>query len=911
MATTDERILKALEKLGEKGKESGPSLGLDTNAKDFKKALDVSKDGLRSFADEAKSSLGTWRDLSKVGAGFSNDIIGMSTAAASSRMSLDDFAKVVKDNATNMTGLGGSVGRGAETFAKLSKSFFDSNLDRGLREIGYTSKELNDVLALTAGAQKSAFSEKAGTDKMAKEAAAGMAKEMDLISKLTGKSRAEQLEAMNKSKADGQVEAKLRLLTAGKGEEEAARIRNEYMTGLLESQKQGTEQAYKEFFATGTYLSEEAATQAALFGKQARAQEESIKAMQSGDFTKAAEARANSAAESLKNQSDKTLLTVATFGSAAGTAGDVMKKNIEVNDALYHSVATVKKEYEAQHGTMMSWSDALKETRSRIEKEQAGLDKEGKARSGATEGLIAIEKAQQDFRAGLAGAAEAVDKDGKGLANALRDTGTVVKNVIKDIEGYSTGGNIGKNIREKAEAGMQGDKAGGAVGGATKAASDVANKGIETGAKIAGELSGPNNPLGPMSGASGGTPLQKREVGGPVDAGTPYLVGEGGKAEIFVPKVAGDIVPMDKVGSTLPPPPDPKEQKSFAESMAASVKKGMQTVGVDPNMRGNPTGGMDGFDLSSVSKDIKTSISSVVGGGSSTTRSVQNEDSLAASKELQSVKEQMAAEKAALAAKFKEQMPEAGSRQLRNAINNSDESKELAAKYEALMKPLEKKIEEGIVWETTVKQSAIEETKERLNEQVKFAKEKAEEETTTAEETAERLKKINENRTKINEISTAVPTGTVPIVKQDQINKSTEVPPSEKVSLNKFKNLPGINFNQGMPPSDPKSNAADAGKGTTEAAAKLKKEEEAKIATEKAKKEKEQAAATAAGSKPSESGKPGPASQKTTSLDDVVKGLDRVNSTLGQLMSQQADLIRKQTTTMMSAGSSNVYDKTR
>jgi hypothetical protein len=297
-------------------------------------------------------------------------------------------------------------------------------------------------------------------------------------------------------------------------------------------------------------------------------------------MVKAAEARERSASEGLKNQSDKTILTLATFGSAAGSAGEIATKNVEVNDALFHSVSKVKAEYEKQTGTMISYSEALKIARDKAKEEQLGKDKEGKPKSGATEGLIAIEKAQQDFKAGLAGAAEAVNKDGKSLANALRDTGTVVKNVIKEIEGTAQKGNIGKNIEDRAKAGQRNeapvippgtgklkadeikrDAGGGAVGDATRVASDVANKGVGLAAEAVGSIVGPNNPIGPMAGA----PLEKRAKGGPVDAGTPYLVGEGGKAEIFVPKAAGDIVPMDKVGTKLPPPPDPKEQMRSEE----------------------------------------------------------------------------------------------------------------------------------------------------------------------------------------------------------------------------------------------------------------------------------------------------------------------------------------------------------
>jgi hypothetical protein len=936
----------------------GPGLGLGSKPEDFKKALDVSKEALLDFGKKASNSLDVWRDLSKTGAAFSNDVIGMSTAAAQSRMSLDDFSKVIRDNGKQLTGLGGSVGRGAEVFAKLSKSFFDSNMDRGLRELGYTSKELNDVLVLTAGAQKSSFSDTKEGQKRTNEAAASMAKEMDLIAKLTGKSRAEQMEEMTKRKVDGQAEAKLRLLTAGKSEEEAAAIRLEYQKGLLEAQKQGTEQSYKEFFATGTYLSEEAATQAALLGKQARAQEESIKAMQGGDFVKAAEARERSASEGLKNQSDKTILTLATFGSAAGSAGEIATKNVEVNDALYHSVSKVKAEYEKQTGTMISYSEALKIARDKAVAEQQGKDKEGKPKSGATEGLIAIEKAQQDFKAGLAGAAEAVNKDGKSLANALRDTGTAVKNVIKEIEGTAQGGNIGKNIRQRAEAGQRNeapvippgtgklkadeikrDAGGGVVGDVTRLASDAANKGIGVVAEAAGSMVGPNNPIGPMQ-SQGGRPLEARAVGGPVDAGTPYLVGEGGKAEIFVPKSAGDIVPMDKVGTKLPPPPDPKEQMSFAESMAASVRKGMQTVGVDPNMRGNPTGGMDGFNLSSISKDISTTFSSVTGGGSSTKQRTQSDDSKTAEKELKSVKEQYAAEREILLKKTKEQLgPDAGSRQIRNAMRDGEEGKALEEKYKALISPLEKQIEDGIKWEVSTKESAIEETEKILSEQRLILKMHGAEQLAITEFNEEEKKKALTITS--DEISSAMQellvTGRA--VSEETIKNLGTVDDSEMggfASNQSFgsvddSEMGGFASNQSFgsvddsemggfatvappkPVAPPDLNALNLPgfgnqlrAGAASIPASVKKDD----AEKKQKEEAEKARAAEKSRKDAEAAKPTatPAAKGAT-LDDLLKSLDMLNKQMGQLIGQQDNLMRKQERNMKAALSTNVQDR--
>jgi hypothetical protein len=591
---------------------------------------------------------------------------------------------------------------------------------------------------------------------------------------------------------------------------------------------------------------------------------------------------------------------------------------------------------------MISYSEALKIARDKAVAEQQGKDKEGKPKSGATEGLIAIEKAQQDFKAGLAGAAEAVNKDGKSLANALRDTGTAVKNVIKEIEGTAQGGNIGKNIRQRAEAGQKNeapvippgtgklkadeikrDAGGGVIGDVTRLASDAANKGIGVVAEAAGSMVGPKNPIGPMA----GTPLEKRETGGPVDAGTPYLVGEGGKAEIFVPKAAGDIVPMDKVGTKLPPPPDPKEQMSFAESMAASVRKGMQTVGVDPNMRGNPTGGMDGFDLSSISKDISTTISSVSGGGSSTKQRTQSDDSKTAEKELKSVKEQYAAEREILLKKTKEQLgPDAGSRQIRNAMRDGEEGKALEEKYKALINPLEKQIEDGIKWEVTTKQSALEETKRIVESELSTIPKSVKESFSEMKDEVENQNFGSVDDSEMGGFAANQSYGTVDDSEMGGFAANQSYGTVDDSEMGGFatqpKNFGSVDdsemggFATVTPPkpvAPPDLNALNLPgfgnqlrAGAASIPASVKKDD----AEKKQKEEAEKARAAEKARKDAEAAKPTatPAAKGAT-LDDLLKSLDMLNKQMGQLIGQQDNLMRKQERNMKAALSTNVQDR--
>jgi hypothetical protein len=83
----------------------------------------------------------------------------------------------------------------------------DSNFIDGLKQAGYSNKELNDVLALQLTFQRSTFREDKESKAAAIESAGRLATEMDLQAKLTGKSREEQMENMRKQKDDMQIES--------------------------------------------------------------------------------------------------------------------------------------------------------------------------------------------------------------------------------------------------------------------------------------------------------------------------------------------------------------------------------------------------------------------------------------------------------------------------------------------------------------------------------------------------------------------------------------------------------------------------------------------------------------------------------------------------------------------------------
>ena len=238
----------------------------------------------KTFADGALTSLETFQRLSSSGASFSGDLIGMTKSAYNSRLSLDQFSDLIKDNGARISGLGGNVTRGAEAFARLSKEFFDSGAANELRNIGYTSKDLNEILAIQASTQRAGYKDTEEGRRKSYMAAKELAEQMDAVAKLTGKSREQQMEQMKKDNVDGQVTSKIRLLANGDLEKEAM-LRSEYNKLALEAAKRGDQELFKQQFAAGTYLTQAAGTQASVMGKQSRAVEEAAARLAKGDIT--------------------------------------------------------------------------------------------------------------------------------------------------------------------------------------------------------------------------------------------------------------------------------------------------------------------------------------------------------------------------------------------------------------------------------------------------------------------------------------------------------------------------------------------------------------------------------------------------------------------------------------------------
>ena len=692
------KITEAI-KAGQTG-NSGGSSGILSGGAD--KAIAGITAPMTKLGEAVGNNTKVFETLSNTGTNFSNNIDLMKLSAANSRMTLDELSGVVQKSGKDFAGLGGSVAKGGQAFTEFSKTFFDSGLTDNLRQMGYTSKDLNEVLATQIGFQKSTTDTSVAGQIKTAAAAADLANEMDLIAKQTGKTRKEQEAGLEKAKADGQIEAKMRLIGLTQGADAEKEARAGFAKQLAQAQAMGTDQVFKEMFATGTVRSQEAAMQMGLLGQAARETANSAKELSKGNV-EASQSAMNSAKEgNLANQSNKALLQITAAG--VGPAADVMKKNIETNDAAYQgSVKTAK----AMGVAMEDVTKILAGQRKAIEDEQ-------KARNGATSAMIAVQSRLADANAAANNLVRRPLMTGEantqlqGVANRFSQGVKPGETASSTAQGYADA------LRKSAAAGGESKaptssrskyEAMGTDAGISRVVTDadkIAAGGIQGAGKVADRVG--NFVADVMNVKEMNANLKTR------DEGTLGKTGSAVEPEDFIGKVAkGEMVLT------------PEQAKKFMEgAKTEGIADAVKNLG--GMMPGSPKGGDGGFSLSSLSKEISTSVSSVTS-GSSITQRTQTDDSKKAQEELNELKKQANAEKEAVREKIKSQLgPDATNREKHKAVRDSDELKGLEEKYNSLMEPLQKKIEAGIKWETETKAEQVEETKNFVKEQAEILK---------------------------------------------------------------------------------------------------------------------------------------------------------------------------------------------
>lgn len=933
-----------------------------------------------------EEGLDTFRELSKTGATFNNSVVDMRAAAAGSRLTMQEFGGLIKENNTSFLSLSHEGAKGAQAFAKLSKGFFDSGFGDKLTQLGYTSEDLNKLMAIQMTNMSARELKERGGEQAQYAATAKLAEEMDLMAKLTGKSRKEQEETLAKAKASGQVQAAIQLeamngnakaseafdavatsvsgqfgdlvqqmVTSGRPLTEESRkqmgmlsadtqaaiqeARDAYKRGdvegareaakraqALESAEAATNKSRLSLAAQGVKGFEESTKEGIRYGKALAEKAKELgtsvtdpKAIEAARKALEDEAKKEQAARSGETASViEAQNRIKDMGSAIQESIIVpltKEANKRALDDFYNSLAKANQSA-AKGGTAGSdkgfAGDVSKTVQPAVEGIKAAIsrlmDEKGPDQKFSSEAAKAVNQTQadalkkaivgnsrqqvageaNDIRA-LAKSLKAVDGEAvsKQLEKIAKDQGKSSADVLKEAVNKPGGvGNLNKALAQDPAAKKVLDDAA-AADKKEQASKELTNKAASKGRDTAG-TSGEAalKTIGSALGSITTGTIELFKVQGDVKIDTAKLPGAAtggvlkGPESGYLAMLHGEetVIPNKDIDtvikgaiSKLPMPKAPGEENSFADSMAADIRKGMQTVGVNSDMRGNPTGGMDGFDLSSISKDISTTISSVQGGGSTTTKRVQNEESKDAEKEIDSLRTKFFEDWAKRKEVIIEEMSVEDRKfsKVQAAMKADETAMKIKEDYEKKKAELQKKIDDGIKWEVETKQEAINETEKMLSEELLMLKAQGIEKLSITEFNEEEAKKIlaakeQEARAALDAIHAQ---GT------NMADKSDKNP------------VGGMSFESMFNPvrTSAQSMMEKFGKENEQ-----KKAEEAKTAADKA-------AAKPGNAEKKPDSKPAPAASKADStLNDVVNSLDKLNMMMGQLLSQSEDLGKKQ-----------------
>ena len=146
--------------------------------------------GLGTLGNRLDVNIETFRQLSQTGANFGQSIVQLRTAAADAALPLDDFAALIGKSSESISALFGSTTVGAQRIAELGRITREVGIER-LAPLGFTIDEINETLLLNLESQRRTGIFNQLTDRQRTQSAIRFAEELDRLAKLTGAQRDE------------------------------------------------------------------------------------------------------------------------------------------------------------------------------------------------------------------------------------------------------------------------------------------------------------------------------------------------------------------------------------------------------------------------------------------------------------------------------------------------------------------------------------------------------------------------------------------------------------------------------------------------------------------------------------------------------------------------------------------------
>ena len=195
-----------------------------------------------AIAAAAESVTASMKAAGEGGASFGGSMAELSRASSQAGMTMKDFADMVKNNGPALGAFGATTESGAKNFAKLSGQLRASSSD--LYALGYGTKEINQGLANYGRLLKHQGLQGTQTNAQLVDGSKKYLKEMDLLAKITGETRADKEKEREALVLDQQLGAAM----VGINKDVAASAHN-----LIQSMPKGPMREFaKDMIANGT-----------------------------------------------------------------------------------------------------------------------------------------------------------------------------------------------------------------------------------------------------------------------------------------------------------------------------------------------------------------------------------------------------------------------------------------------------------------------------------------------------------------------------------------------------------------------------------------------------------------------------------------------------------------------------------
>lgn len=167
---------------------------------------------LTSAAKYQEENLKVYQSITAAGISFAGSLTDIRMAAGQTRLSLDDLNNLLTKNGDAFARMGSNADRGAKNFIALSSALQDSQLGNQLRNLGFTTNDINDsMVAYIAATGGRTNQEMRNTANLAAASAAYMT-ELDALAQIHGKNRKELEEEGKKAAANNAYQRKLATL---------------------------------------------------------------------------------------------------------------------------------------------------------------------------------------------------------------------------------------------------------------------------------------------------------------------------------------------------------------------------------------------------------------------------------------------------------------------------------------------------------------------------------------------------------------------------------------------------------------------------------------------------------------------------------------------------------------------------